>query len=164
MTVPSSVPVLRGRRPLPLVFGGCAVLALCVLFACAANAAYWTYTRRATGAAREPAANAIPAELESLPTGDAAHGEQIFMVAQPCHTCHIDVPVGPAFPGEPPLATLAATRRPGYSAETYLYESIMNPSAYVAPGFQDGVMPQNFGELLTQQDLADLVAYLMTMK
>jgi len=164
MTVPSSVPVPRGRRPLPLVFGGCAVLALCVLLACAANAAYWTFTRHTTGAARGPAADSIPAELVSLPTGDEARGGQIFMVAQPCHTCHMDVPVGPAFPGEPPLATLAATRRPGYSAEAYLYESIINPSAYVAPGFQDGVMPQNFGELLLQQDLADLVAYLLTMK
>ena len=140
------------------------MLALCVLLACTANAAYWTYARRTTGAARGSAADAIPAKLEALSAGDAASGEQIFTVVQPCHTCHIDVPVGPPFPGEPPLATLAATRRPGYSAESYLYESIMNPSAYVVPGFQGDIMPENFGGILTQQDLADLVAYLMTMQ
>jgi cytochrome c2 len=144
--------------------GGCAVLALCVLLACAASAVYWFTTLRTTGAAREPAADVIRAELKLLPAGDAASGEQILTVVQPCHTCHIDVPVGPPFPGEPPLATLAATRRPDYSAEAYLYESIVNPSAYVVPGFQGDIMPENFGGILTQQDLADLVAYLMTMQ
>ena len=46
----------------------------------------------------------------------------------------------------------------------YRYESIVNPGAYVVQGFQSGIMPQDFGETLGEQDLADLVAYLMTME
>lgn len=100
--------------------------------------------------------------FEALPPGDAARGEQIFR-AQPCHVCHVDATVGPAFPGDPALADVAADRKPGYSAELYLYESIKDASAYVVSGYPDGVMPKDIGERLSPQDTADLIAYLMTL-
>lgn len=110
-------------------------------------------------------ASAVPPELQkeidALPKGDAANGEKIFKVQQPCHVCHIDQPLGPPLEG---FGTRAATRKPGYTAEAYLYESITNPGAYVVQGFQDGIMPPNFKETLTPQDIADLVAYLLTVK
>ena len=110
----------------------------------------------------------LPEELQSafneLPAGDAANGEQIFTVSQPCHVCHTDQPIGPSFQDEPSLASLAATRRQGYPADLYLYESIVNPGAFVVPGYQDSIMPQNFAELLSKKELADLVAYMMTMR
>jgi mono/diheme cytochrome c family protein len=122
-------------------------------------------TEVAQGPGGLPVSN-VPEEIQTafddLPAGDAARGEEIFKVGQPCHTCHIDQPLGPPFPGEPPLAVRAATRRPGYPADVYIYESITHTSAYVVTGFQDGIMPANFAEILTEQDLADLVAYLMT--
>ena len=40
----------------------------------------------------------------------------------------------------------------------------MSPNAYVTPGFQENIMPGEFGKTLTQQELADLVKYLMTMQ
>lgn len=111
---------------------------------------------------------ALPADLNTsfnqLPPGDPAQGEQIFISKVSCHTCHIDQSVGPQFPGDLPLADLAASRKPGYSAELYLYESIVNPDAYVVNGFKDGIMPGDYQKLLTEQDLADLIAYLMTVK
>jgi mono/diheme cytochrome c family protein len=54
-----------------------------------------------------PVDERLPADVqtafEELPTGVAASGEQLFKVTQPCHTCHMDVPVGPPFPGEQPF-------------------------------------------------------------
>jgi hypothetical protein len=44
----------------------------------------------------------------------------------------------------------------------HIYESIVYPNAEVAEGFQIGIMPPNFKERLTPQQLADLVAFLMT--
>jgi len=116
-----------------------------------------------TGSDKPAAVNDLQAEFDKLPAGDATRGEQIFL-AQPCHTCHADLSVGPALPGDPPLAVRAETRRPGYSADLYLYESIKVPNAYVVSGFQKDIMPAEISETLTEQDLADLVAYLMTMK
>jgi mono/diheme cytochrome c family protein len=39
-------------------------------------------------------------------------------------------------------------------------QSISDPNAVIAPGYQPNVMPQNFGQTLTPQQLQQLVAYL----
>lgn len=116
-----------------------------------------------SGAAENRTVDEYQSEFDNLPAGDAARGEQIFL-AQPCKTCHMDLPVGPAFSGELPLASVAGTRRSAYPAELYLYESIVAPNAYIVAGFQKDTMPAEYGESLADQELADLVAYLMTLK
>ncbi len=82
-----------------------------------------------------------------------------------CRICHsLDagvVLVGPSFDG---IATRAATRVPGLSAEEYLRQSILEPNAYVVDGFPEGQMLQNFGELLTEEDIDNLVAFLLTLE
>ena len=82
-----------------------------------------------------------------------------------CRICHsLDagvVLVGPSFGG---IATRAATRVPGLSAEEYLRQSILEPNAYVVDGFPEGQMLQNFGELLTEEDIDNLVAFLLTLE
>jgi mono/diheme cytochrome c family protein len=62
------------------------------------------------------------------------------------------------------IGTEGATRKPGYSARAYIYESITEPGAFVVPSYQDGLMPPNFKEILSAQQIADLVAYLETLK
>ncbi len=105
-----------------------------------------------------------PPELQqafvALPAGDGAAGQQVFNT-QPCKTCHVDQPLGPAIAG---IGTWAATRREGYSAEIYIYESITQPNAYIVEGFADGLMPPNFKDVLTPQQISDLVAYLASLK
>ena len=67
--------------------------------------------------------------------------------------------VGPSLAG---VAKRAATRKADFPAELYLYESITHPEAYVVDGFQSGIMPGNFRQRLNEQQLADLIAFLMT--
>jgi hypothetical protein len=50
------------------------------------------------------------------------------------------------------------------SAEEYIRESILTPDAYVVEGFQEGDMYQTFGEELSEQQIADLIAYALTEK
>ena len=45
------------------------------------------------------------------------------------------------------------------SAEQYIHESIVQPEAYVVEGFQPIMGTLNFGDKLTCQDIADLVAF-----
>ncbi len=55
----------------------------------------------------------------------------------------------------------AATRVDDMTAEEYLHESIVDPSAYVVDGFAD-IMPKSFADQFSDQELNDLVAYILT--
>lgn len=110
---------------------------------------------------------------KELPEGDAQNGE-LLVQSFACTTCHIDAPTGPywlASEDQPAISERAQTRfdQPDYAGEAgtaneYLYESIVNPSIYVVSGFADGVMPNNYGSTLTEQDLADMIAYLISLE
>jgi ferredoxin len=82
-----------------------------------------------------------------------------------CRICHSLDPgvilVGPSFAG---IATRAESRVPGLSAEEYLRQSILEPNAYVVEGFPAGQMIQNYEDLLTPEDIDNLVAFLLTLK
>ncbi len=102
--------------------------------------------------------------------GDPLKGERLYYeqetgVNTGCRICHSLQPdvvlVGPSFAG---IATRAATRVPGLSAEEYIHQSILEPNAFVVPGFPEGQMIQNFADLLTEEQIDDLVAFLMTLK
>ena len=101
-----------------------------------------------------------------LPEGDPIRGEQLFrgqMNGQyPCSACH-SLTTGQTLVGPPlgDIAAVAATRREGYSAERYIHESIVQPNAHIPEGFTSpSVMPATFGEQMTKQDLADVMAFL----
>ena len=48
--------------------------------------------------------------------------------------------------------------------QDYLRESILNPDTYTTEGFSAGVMPAALADELSDQQVADLVAYLLTLK
>jgi len=82
-----------------------------------------------------------------------------------CTACHTisglsTATVGPVLDG---LASRAGDRVPNLSAEDYIRQSILDPNAYVVSGFESGVMPDNFSEVLSDQQLDDLVNFLLTL-
>ncbi len=110
-------------------------------------------------AAVAEAAAATEEEAAAL-AGDPAAGEQLYnsMGCMACHSLDGSTLVGPSFQG---LGARAGEVLDGVSAEDYLRESIVDPCAYLAEGFDNCVMPQNFGDRLSAQDLADLIAFLL---
>jgi mono/diheme cytochrome c family protein len=110
---------------------------------------------------------------QQLPAGDAAKGEALA-TSQGCVGCHVASTTGPAWlpkPDQPGIGARAETRftDAGYtgkatSPDQYLLESIVDPSAYKVPGFDTVQMPATYGQALTAQDAADLIAYMLTLK
>lgn len=107
-----------------------------------------------------------------LPPGNPERGEVLFgPQGEFCTGCHSQLMIGPpitAYQGHPAIADRAAATiaDPSYSGQAsnvaeYLIESIVRPSAHVVAGFPDGNMPNNFGLLLSPQDISDLVAYML---
>ncbi|MEJ2305787.1 MAG: c-type cytochrome [Anaerolineales bacterium] len=104
------------------------------------------------------------------PFGDLAAGEALFKQATidgapGCATCHSTEPdvvvVGPSLAG---VASRAGERVERETAGQYLRNSILNPNAYVVEGFSPGTMYQEFASVLNDQQVDDLVAYLLTLK
>jgi len=162
MAHPSSPPGPPKRSWLPLALVGCGVLILCVLLAGAASAGYWFFRQASTGGGQPAAPDALRAELEALPEGNANAGEEVFLSTGACGACHSLDPgvriVGPSLGG---IASSGATRRPDYPADLYIYESIVNPQAFTVQGFYGGIMPSDYKRQLSVQQLADLLAFLM---
>lgn len=98
---------------------------------------------------------------------DAGSGEKLFGQSNnespACTACHSlsggDSSIGNSLAG---LADLAGQRVSGESAEEYLYWSIMRPGRYLVAGYSN-LMYGNYAESLEPADLADLIAYLLTL-
>jgi mono/diheme cytochrome c family protein len=91
------------------------------------------------------------------PTGNATAGKEIFTTTAqpPCSSCHT-------------LAEAGATGQVGPNLDdvlkgkdaAFVHQSIVDPNAVIAPGFSAGIMPATYGSQLSEQQIADLVAFL----
>lgn len=77
-----------------------------------------------------------------------------------CMTCHNGVIGPPTEGGYTRVLEERLPNLPGYSAVQYWVESLLLPEEYITPGYSNALMPQNLGDLLDIQDLADLIAYM----
>ncbi len=87
--------------------------------------------------------------------GGAENGKQIF-IAQGCGGCHALSAAGTNGTTGPDLDEALK----GKDA-AFIRESIVDPDAQITEGFQPGLMPKDYGEKLSDQDLSDLVAFLL---
>lgn len=108
---------------------------------------------------------------------DAGNGERLFTslinvgtaggvnADWSCNTCHdptTDVRgVGPGFLT---VGARAGTRVEGYPAELYIYNSIVHPNDYIVEEFVENLMPTGYADALSEQDIYDIAAYLMTLQ
>ncbi|MCB9452687.1 MAG: cytochrome c [Anaerolineaceae bacterium] len=114
-----------------------------------------------------PAASAGGSDV---PTGDATKGEALFNefrseVNFACANCHyVDQETQLIGPGLLNVSIRGETREPGVNAIEYIHQSIVSPSAYVVEGYPDMLMPQIYGQIFTEEQIQDLIAYLFTLR
>lgn len=124
-----------------------------------------TATSTAAASSAAPAVGDLPATIANLLlSADPAAGQQLT-VNKGCTACHALEKgarlVGPSWYS---VGATAGERVAGQSAEAYLYNSILHPGDYVVPDFLPNLMPANYADLLTEQELAELIAYLATLQ
>ena len=108
-----------------------------------------------------------PASFAALPAGDAERGAALFNEgangAPACTTCHTldgTVLVGPSLQNFPTIAPVADAGAP--SLAEYAFNSITQPGTFVVSGFGNTMYAQ-YARQLSSQQMADLIAYLLTL-
>jgi len=113
----------------------------------------------------------LPGAVSEGDVGTAAMAEasdgprepQELFTMMACVACHnldldqTDDERGPVAPNMKNLHETAGTKVEGQNAETYIRNSIINPGAYV----NDGVMPVDFAEKMSEDEILGLVAWLL---
>jgi cytochrome c oxidase subunit 2 len=116
----------------------------------------WVKKQKGGGAPAGPGAPSAPKK---------ADGKQVFM-SNGCGSCHTLADAGTNGTVGPKLDTLAKDaakfgKQRHQSPTQYVKESIVKPGAFTVPGFPKGVMPSNFGQQLSGEQLDALVSYLL---
>jgi mono/diheme cytochrome c family protein len=121
---------------------------------------------------------AKPPEQQRIVPGEAVEGAPAAEPAGPrdpetlftnmdCAGCHnLDQPqtannrglIGPNLGN---LAANAAARVPGMSAEEYVHESIVAPNVYIVEGYPSGIMPQNYQDRMSEEEIQAMVTWLL---
>jgi mono/diheme cytochrome c family protein len=95
-----------------------------------------------------------PTTTAAQPPGSPQAGRAVF-VASGCGACHTFTAAGASGTVGPNLDQALK----GKDA-AFIHESIVDPNKEITSGYSAGVMPQNFGQQLSEKQLDDLVAFL----
>lgn len=124
---------------------------------------------------------AAPTEVAAAaqPSGDAANGQVLFGAqhtlpdgsAWACSSCHAvsSDQLRLIGPGLWNVSVRGETAVEGENALEYIHNSIVNPQAHIA-AVREGEpawalqMPMGFGEVLSEDEIQDIIAYLFTLR
>lgn len=107
--------------------------------------------------------------IDPLTVGDPERGREIFETGggvisggircSYCHSLDGTIKAGPSLQG---IAERAGNRVPELAAVEYLRQSIVDPSTYVVGGFDDNRMSKAYKFFLSEEEINDLIAFLLT--
>jgi cytochrome c551/c552 len=121
-------------------------------------------TNPATTTSSQTTSTHTTSTTSSTGGGNAAAGKAVF-AANGCGSCHTFKPanatgaIGPDL-DKAPASDAKADNNMNLAA--FINESIVNPDAYIAKGYNKGIMPTNFGSSLSKTQLNDLVAFILS--
>src|SRR3954467_12671949 len=94
-------------------------------------------------------------------TSPTAAGLSVFN-ANGCASCHTLSAANATGKIGPDLDNLVSyAKKANQPLEAFVHESIVDPNAYIQPGYQKNIMPGTFGQSLTKSQLDALVAFLV---
>jgi cytochrome c oxidase subunit 2 len=111
-------------------------------------------------AAPPPPSTTTSTSTSTNPASPSAAGLSVFN-SNGCSSCHTLTAAKATGTIGPNLDNLVAyAQQAKQPLEAFIHQSIVDPNAYIQPGYPKNVMPGNFGQLLTKTQLDALVAFL----
>jgi cytochrome c oxidase subunit 2 len=93
--------------------------------------------------------------------GGGASAAKATFTSNGCDSCHTFKAAGATGQVGPDLDKLQQeAQRAGKPLQQFIRESIVDPNAYIEPGFPRGIMPDSFGTTIPKDQLDALVTYL----
>ncbi|RMH04440.1 MAG: hypothetical protein D6704_11000 [Nitrospirae bacterium] len=132
-----------------------------------------------TSKGSEPSSPAVTSPSDTLspdhvPLATGNEPIDTLFIQSGCAACHTIPGIDAAKGREGPILVLGTTARqrladPSYHGRAtteweYVQESILDPGAYVVPGYPDRVMPRWYGQKLSATALEKIVSYLLTVQ
>ena len=104
--------------------------------------------------------------LPNLLVGNPEQGEVIFkqgndngrIACKMCHSLDGNKNSGPSLQG---ITTNAHLRVDGLPSEKYIQQSILEPSIFIVPNFDDE-MPKDYSNQFSEEDVDNLVAFILS--
>jgi len=120
-----------------------------------------TVAAAATTSAPATTTAAAPTTTAAAKPAPAANGKAIFISAG-CGACHTFKPAGTSAKVGPDLDTAPEVdaKKDKMALAAFVKQSIVDPNAYISPGFPKGVMPETFGSTLSAAKIDALVSYI----
>ncbi|MBK8022154.1 MAG: c-type cytochrome [Chloroflexi bacterium] len=131
-------------------------------------------TTEATGEATAETGSDI-VQPTTAPLGDAARGATLFTTTYTtaqgpwaCNLCHNITDQRLVGPGLGGLRARFEAYEVAEPIENYVHHSVLHPNDFISPADAGGayppsLMPQNYAELLSAQDVDDLAAYVLSL-
>lgn len=101
------------------------------------------------------------ARVDALLVDANPENGELLVVEYGCAACHREGAANGIAPTLGGVVYRAEHGRSSLPPDLYLYQSIVEPSAYVVEGYPD-MMPRNFASRISDQELGDIIAYLLT--
>src|SRR4051794_31623818 len=121
-------------------------------------AAFDSWLKKQEKSAAPPASTTTSTTTTTSP---AAAGLSVFN-ANGCASCHTLSAANATGKIGPDLDNLVSyAKKANQPLEAFVHESIVDPNAYIAPGYQKNIMPGNFGQSLTKSQLDAVVGFLV---
>lgn len=136
------------------------IIAACILLitGCGATTSHPTLTPSTSVA---PLTISVTASIEE----SQRQGELLFNGIATCNACHtvnaVGGLVGPDLVG---IAVRIVANHSDLSVEAALELEIVNPTEHVTENFRGDLMPLNYVDILTPQQIQDIVAYLVSLE
>lgn len=105
------------------------------------------------------------AAAATSPSASAAAGKTVFASAG-CAACHTFKPAGASGKVGPDLDTTPEkdAKSQHMALDAFVKQSIVDPNAFISPGFSKGLMPQTFASQLGAKKVDELVAFITAGK
>ena len=95
----------------------------------------------------------------------AAAGKAVFTGSAGCGSCHTLAAAGTTGTVGPNLGTsiVPDAKKAGMPVKPFIMDSILKPNSFIATGYGPNVMPQTFGQTLTQTQVQALVNFISSV-